>query len=936
MLDKTTSFRLTAIKMMGTIHPYKKKLKENRKESFMVEKTQYVYFFGNGKADGTAQMRDLLGGKGANLAEMTSIGLPVPPGFTISAEVCKFFYDHNEAYPDGLRDEIMKNLARLEKMMGAKLGDKKNPLLVSVRSGAAQSMPGMMDTILNLGLNPDTVSAMIAKTGNERFAWDSYRRFIQMFGDVVMGVPHSEFESALQDVKDEGHKVFDIELDAKDLQEVIGRYKRIYRRYTGEDFPVEPIDQLFKSINAVFKSWNNERAIKYRQMYDIRGLLGTAVNVQSMVFGNMGETSGTGVAFTRDPSTGENRFYGEYLMNAQGEDVVAGIRTPQSIETLRAVNPKVYDELVAIRTKLEKHYHDMQDLEFTIQEGKLYMLQTRGGKRTIFSWLRSQVEMVEEGLITKEVAVSRVPATEFSKLFAPILDQKIIRDMSLKEITHGLNASPGGACGQVYFTAAKAEEVAATGKDVILVRTETSPEDIGGMAVSRGVITCRGGMTSHAAVVARGMGCPCVSGAGEIQVNEPKKYLEVNGVTVNEGDYMSIDGFTGAIYATKIPVKPSEIIQVLNGQMKESESLIFQDYKKFMTYVNELKTMKVFTNADTPNDTHMAKLLGAEGIGLCRTEHMFFGGNRIMSVRKMILANNTVERQNALAELLPMQRSDFEGMFTELNGLPATIRLLDPPLHEFLPNDHTSRHELALQMRISVEEVAQKTAAMHEFNPMLGFRGCRLGIIYPEILQMQVRAIIEAAINVKKKGINVFPEIMFPLVGNSKEFTYCKNKAQEVIDAVFNEQNLHIDYLMGTMIEVPRAAITADEIARAGAQFFSFGTNDLTQMTCGFSRDDAASFLGHYVNDPDKQFYDYDPFASIDVGGVGKMVQIAVDLGRGVNKDIILGICGEHGGDPKTIAFCQKVGLDYVSCSPYRVPIARLAAAQAAIAAKQN
>lgn len=897
----------------------------------MSEKTQYVYFFGNGKADGTAQMRDILGGKGANLAEMTSIGLPVPPGFTISAEICQFYNDHKGGYPDGLREEIMRSLKKLESVMGKKFGDKNDPLLVSVRSGAAQSMPGMMDTILNLGLNPDTIKGMIAKTNNERFVWDSYRRFIQMFGDVVMGVPHSEFESALQDVKEENHKSFDIELDSTNLQEVIARYKRIYHRYTGEDFPVDPIDQLFKAINAVFRSWNNERAIKYRQMYDIRGLLGTAVNVQSMVFGNMGDTSGTGVAFTRDPSTGENRFYGEFLMNAQGEDVVAGIRTPKPIETLKAINPKVYDELVSIRSKLENHYHDMQDLEFTVQEGKLYMLQTRGGKRTVFSWLRSQVEMVEEGLISKETAVSRVPASEFSKLFAPILDQKIIRDLSLKEITHGLNASPGGACGQVYFTAAKAEEVAATGKDVILVRTETSPEDIGGMAVSKGVITCRGGMTSHAAVVARGMGCPCVSGASEILVNEPKKYLEVNGVTVKEGDYMSIDGFTGAVFATKIPVKPSEIVQVLDGQMRESESLVYQNYKKFMGYVEELKTMQVFTNADTPKDTRHAKLLGAEGIGLCRTEHMFFGGNRIMSVRKMILANNMVERKKALDELLPMQRGDFEAMFTELDGLPFTIRLLDPPLHEFLPNDHTSRHELALQMGISVEEVAQKTAALHEFNPMLGFRGCRLGIIYPEILQMQVRAIIEAAINVQRKGIKVKPEIMFPLIGNYKEFLYCKNKAKEVIDEIFNGTGSHVEYLMGTMIEVPRAAITADEIAKAGAQFFSFGTNDLTQMTCGFSRDDAASFLGHYVHDEDKQFYEYDPFATIDEGGVGKMVRTAVDLGRGVNKDIILGICGEHGGDPKTIDFCQRVGLDYVSCSPFRVPIARLAAAQAAI-----
>jgi pyruvate,orthophosphate dikinase len=899
----------------------------------MTEKeVKYVYFFGSGKADGTARMKDLLGGKGANLAEMTSIGLPVPPGFTISTEACAFYTANDGAYPAGLREEVLKNLARLEKLMGAKLGDGKNPLLVSVRSGAAQSMPGMMDTILNLGLNPTTVKALIAKTGNERFAWDSYRRFMQMFGDVVMGVPHHEFESALQDVKDEKGKQFDTELDSSDLQEVIARYGRLYRRYTGEDFPVDPQEQLMKAIDAVFRSWNNERAIKYRQMNDIRGLLGTAVNVQSMVFGNMGDTSGTGVAFTRDPSSGDNRFYGEYLMNAQGEDVVAGIRTPQTIDTLKSVNPEVYEQLVEIRSILEKHYHDMQDLEFTIQEGKLFMLQTRNGKRTIFSWLRTQVEMVEEGLISKEVAVSRVPAGEFGKLFAPILDLKVIKDLSLEPVTHGLNASPGGACGQIYFTAAKAEEMAAEGKDVILVRTETSPEDIGGMAISKGVVTCRGGMTSHAAVVARGMGCPCVSGAGEIQVNEPKKYLTVNGTMLGEGDYLSIDGFTGAVYASKIPVRPSEIVQVLNGNMKASESTVFQNYSKFMGYVNEVKTMGVRTNADTPADTHMAVALGAEGIGLCRTEHMFFGGNRIMSIRKMILANNLVDREKALAELLPMQREDFDKIFTELNGLPATIRLLDPPLHEFLPNDHTSRHELALQMGISVEEVAQKSSALHEFNPMLGFRGCRLAIIYPEILRMQVRAIIEAAIDVKQKGVEVYPEIMIPLVGNRKEFEFCKRQATEVIETIFEERQVRIEYKIGTMIEVPRAAITADEIAKE-AQFFSFGTNDLTQMTCGFSRDDAASFLGSYVNDDDKQFYEYDPFATIDVEGVGKMVRIATDLGRSIRPDIKLGICGEHGGDPKTIAFCQSVGLDYVSCSPFRVPIARLAAAQAVIEA---
>ena len=894
------------------------------------EKKKYVYFFGAGVTEGRADMKSLLGGKGANLADMTSIGLPVPPGFTITTEACAYFDSHKGAYPEGLRDEVLANLAKLEKLMGAKLGDKENPLLVSVRSGAAQSMPGMMDTVLNLGLNPDSLQALIKKTGNERFAWDSYRRFIQMFGDVVMGVPHSEFERVLQSVKDENGKVFDTELDVENLKEVIKRYKLVYRKFTDEDFPTDPEYQLFKTIDAVFNSWNNERAIKYRLMNDIRGLLGTAVNVQTMVFGNMGDTSGTGVAFTRDPASGENKFFGEYLMNAQGEDVVAGIRTPQTIDTLAKVNPEVYEQLCGIRETLEKHYHDMQDIEFTIQEGKLYMLQTRSGKRTIFSWIRSQVEMVEEGLIDKKTAVSRVPAQEFNKLFAPILDNKVIRDLSIKVATTGLAASPGGACGQIYFTAKAAEEASAEGKDVILVRDETSPEDIGGMAVSRGVVTCRGGMTSHAAVVARGMGCPCVSGCGEIHVNEVQKTLEVNGIKLKEGDYMAIDGFTGAVYTQKIAVKPSEIMQVLDGTMRESESRLFQNYKKFMGYVNEIKTMGVRTNADTPKDAHYATLLGAEGIGLCRTEHMFFGGNRILSMRKMILADTLGARQQALSELLPMQRSDFYEIFKTLNGLPVTIRLLDPPLHEFLPNDSTTRHETALQLGISVEELSQKIAKHHEFNPMLGFRGCRLAVVYPEILEMQVRAIIEAAIQAKREGYDVHPEIMIPLVGIYKEFVYCKERAVKVIDEVFDEQGLKVNYKIGTMIEVPRAAITADEIAKE-AEFFSFGTNDLTQMTCGFSRDDAASFLTHYVNDPDKQFYEYDPFATIDVGGVGKLVKMAADLGRSVRPDIKLGICGEHGGDPKTIKFCQEVGLNYVSCSPFRVPIARLAAAQAAI-----
>ncbi len=894
---------------------------------------KYVYYFGQKKVEGTAKMRDLLGGKGANLAEMISIGLPVPPGFTISTEACAYYSANNGEYPAGLREEVLAQLSLLEEEMGAKLGDPANPLLVSVRSGAASSMPGMMDTVLNLGLTPESAQALADKSGNPRFAWDSYRRFMQMFGDVVMGVPHEKFEKALQDVKNERNKVADTDLDVDDLLEVVKRYRELYKKVVNEDFPTDPIDQLFKSINAVFDSWNNDRAIKYRQMNDIRGLLGTAVNVQAMVFGNMGESSGTGVAFTRDPSSGDNHFYGEYLMNAQGEDVVAGIRTPLPIETLKESNETIFNELMGIRSILEKHYRDMQDIEFTIQEGKLYILQTRSGKRTVFSWLRSQVEMVEEGLITKEEAVGRIPAGEFNKLFAPVLDSDYIAKQGIKVVSRGLNASPGGASGQIFFTADKAEEMAAQGLEVILARIETSPEDIGGMAVSKGIITTRGGMTSHAAVVARGMGCPCVSGAGDIMIDYKKGTLSVNGLNLNEGDFISLDGFTGEVFGEKIPVKPSEIVQVLNGSMKREDSLLYQDYEKFMGYVDEIRTMQVRTNADTPTDAQMAVALGAEGIGLCRTEHMFFGGQRIISVRKMILANNTIEREKALNELLPMQRVDFEEIFTAMNGMPVTVRLLDPPLHEFLPNDHTSRHEMALQLRVSVEEIAHKTAQLHEFNPMLGFRGCRLAIVYPEILKMQVRAIIEAALNVKAKGIKVRPEIMIPLVGHYKEFEFTKRHAIATIEEVFAEKGSKVDYSIGTMIEVPRAAVTADEIAKS-AEFFSFGTNDLTQMGCGFSRDDSASFLGPYVNDIDKQFYHYDPFETIDIDGVGKMVKMAVDLGRSVRKDLKLGICGEHGGDPKSIAFFNSVGLDYVSCSPFRVPVARLSAAQAALEQK--
>jgi pyruvate,orthophosphate dikinase len=887
---------------------------------------KFVYFFGGTSTEGTAAQKDLLGGKGANLADMTSIGLPVPAGFTITTETCGYF-SKNGKYPAGLEKEVDANIAKLEAEMGAKLGDTENPLLVSVRSGAAQSMPGMMDTVLNLGMSPVVVEAIIKKTGNARFGWDSYRRFMQMFGDVVMGVPHHDFEAALADVKKERGAANDTDLTADDMKVVVDRYREVYKKAIGSDFPTDPREQLFAAINAVFSSWDNPRAIKYRQMNDIRGLLGTAVNVQAMVFGNMGDTSGTGVAFTRDPSTGENMFYGEYLMNAQGEDVVAGIRTPQTIDTLKDVNEEVYNELVAIRSKLEQHYKDMQDIEFTIQEGKLYMLQTRNGKRTVFSWLKSQVEMVEEGLIDKATAVSRVPANEFGKLFAPILD---LKDYSGKVATSGLNASPGGACGKVVFSAEEAEAMDAAGEKIILVRIETSPEDIGGMAVAQGILTARGGMTSHAAVVARGMGCPCVSGAEEIKIDYASKSMVINGETIKQGDVISLDGFTGNVYNAQLAVKPSEIVQVLDGEMKAEDSELFTNYNKFMGYVDELRTMDVRTNADSPADTAMAIKFGAEGIGLCRTEHMFFEGDRIIPMREMILANNLEERETALAKLLPIQREDFNGIFTALNGLPGTIRLHDPPLHEFLPHDAKGQAEVSKELGIEAAVIKAAVEALHEFNPMLGFRGCRLSVVYPEILRMQVRAIIEGAIQVTDKGIEVNPEIMIPLVGTVKEYTYCRDIALEVINAVFAETGKTINYKIGTMIEVPRAALTADEIA-AEAEFFSFGTNDLTQMTCGFSRDDSAKFLKPYVEDVDKAFYDYDPFEVLDQTGVGKLMKMAIDLSQAVRPNIKLGICGEHGGEPKTVEFCHQIGLNYVSCSPYRVPIARLSAAQAAI-----
>ena len=891
---------------------------------------KYVYFFGNGEAEGRSGQKELLGGKGANLAEMTNLGLPVPPGFTISTEACQYFSQHDGRYPEGMRDEVMAHVRKLEDLMGKKLGDRDDPLLVSVRSGAAASMPGMMDTVLNLGLSPESLQGMINKTGNERFGWDSYRRFMQMFGDVVMGVDHEKFEHALQSVKDEKGVELDTELDANDLKQVVDRYEAVYRDAVGEAFPTDPYEQMFKAIDAVFGSWDNPRAIKYRQMNDIRGLLGTAVNVQTMVFGNMGETSGTGVAFTRDPSTGENAFYGEFLMNAQGEDVVAGIRTPKSVSELKSINENAYNQLVDIREKLEQHYRDMQDIEFTIQEGELYMLQTRTGKRTVFAWLRTQVEMFEEGLIDKATAVSRVPANEFGKLFAPVLDQDMIDDKGIKPVTRGLNASPGGACGKAVFTADEAEAMVANGDKVVLVRIETSPEDIGGMGVAQGVLTARGGMTSHAAVVARGMGCPCVAGAGDLKIDYANKRMTVNGEAVKQGDMIAIDGFTGAVYNAEIPVRPSEIVQVLNGQLSADESRLYRDYAEFMEFVEELRTLRVRTNADTPGDAETAVQFGAEGIGLTRTEHMFFEGDRIVAMRQMIMADTTEDRQKALDKLLPIQQEDFEGIFRVLDGRPATIRLLDPPLHEFLPHDAKGQQEVAKQVGTTADEVKAVVESLHECNPMLGFRGCRLAIVYPEILEMQVRAIIRAALAVADEGIEVHPEIMIPLVGHVKELAFCKRHAETAIQGVFDDAGKTVEYKIGTMIEVPRGAITADEIAEE-AEFFSFGTNDLTQMTCGFSRDDAGRFLGPYVTDEDKQIFEYDPFQVLDQDGVGKLVKMACELGRKARPDIKLGICGEHGGDPRSVKFCASLGLDYVSCSPFRVPIARLAAAQAAV-----
>lgn len=866
---------------------------------------KYVYFFGEGKRE----MKKLLGGKGANLSEMTNIGLPVPYGFTITTEVCNLFYDLGKRYPEGLEDQIEENLKKLEEKMGMGFGDEKNPLLVSVRSGAVFSMPGMMDTVLNLGLNDKTVVALIEKTKNERFGWDSYRRFVQMFGDVVMDVEHNKFEEALQSKKDKKNVKFDTELTAEDLRELVEDYKKIIKEAKGISFPQDPREQLKMSIGAVFGSWNNKRAISYRNLHDLPHNLGTAVNVQAMVFGNMGQDSGTGVAFTRNPATGEDKFYGEYLINAQGEDVVAGTRTPQHISKLEEEMPENYKQLMDIRKKLEEHYRDMQDVEFTIQEGKLYMLQTRTGKRTAAAALQIAVDMVDQGYIDKKTAVTRVEPQMLDQLLHKQLDKKAKKNAEL--LTKGLPASPGAALGKVVFDADTAVKEAKS-ENVILVRTETSPEDIQGMAVAQGILTARGGMTSHAAVVARGMGKCCVAGAEDIKVFEDKQYFEVNGSKVNKGDWVTLDGSTGEVFKGKIPVVDPEI---------------GKNFKKFMSWVDDYKKIGVRANADTPNDAKVALIFGAEGIGLCRTEHMFFEADRIKAMRKMIVANSKEEREKALAKLLPIQKKDFMEIFKVMNDMPVTIRLLDPPLHEFLPHEDDDVREIAGELGLKFDELKATVNSLHEMNPMLGHRGCRLSITYPEILEMQVRAIFEATVELTKEGYKVKPEVMIPLVGDVKEVKVLKDQIIKIADGIMKKENLKFDYKVGTMIEVPRACVTADEIATE-AEFFSFGTNDLTQMAYGFSRDDFGKFLPDYI---EKGILEKDPFATLDRNGVGQLIKMGVEKGRKARENLKIGICGEHGGDPSSVEFCHMVGMDYVSCSPYRVPVARLAAAHAAI-----
>ena len=885
------------------------------------DNSKYVYFFGDGSAEGRADMKDLLGGKGANLAEMTSLGIPVPPGFTLSTEVCAAFHENRRTYPDGLREEVAAHLQRLETLMGRTLGGSRDPLLVSVRSGAAQSMPGMMDTVLNLGLNDAAVEGLAEQSGNPRFARDAYRRFIQMYGDVVREVPHGAYEHALEEAKQRKGVTEDTDLDESDLDEVIAAYKEIYSAHTGEPFPQVPLDQLWGAVDAVFGSWNNGRAIRYRRLNDIKGLLGTAVNVQSMVFGNSGEDSGTGVCFTRDPSTGENVFYGEYLQNAQGEDVVAGIRTPEPLTALRRRHPDVYGQLEEVRIGLERHYRDMQDLEFTVQHGDLYLLQTRSGKRTGAAAVTIAVDMVSEGLITRQEAIERVEPQQIDQLLHPGIDPARRGELG-EAVATGLNASPGAATGRAVFSADEAEEWTARGERTLLVRRETSPEDIGGMVAAEGILTSTGGMTSHAAVVARGMGTPCVAGCKALAITA--KTASVGSVRFGEGDWVTIDGSSGEVFLGEAPLTEPEI----SGPLAE-----------FLTWTDEVRTrvqlagqprgFGVRTNADLPRDARTAREFGAEGIGLCRTEHMFFDEGKLAIFQEMIVAEDAEARQQALDRLLPLQREDFRGIFRAMSGFPVTVRLLDPPLHEFVPRTQEDMEQLAKKTGVPLERLQARIHSLHEQNPMLGHRGCRLGITYPEIYDMQVQAIMEAACAEAADGIEVLPEIMIPLVGTEEELRRLREHAEAVAQAVLARSATPVPYQVGTMIEIPRAALTAERIARH-ADFFSFGTNDLTQLTFGYSRDDAGVFLPEYVAEG---VLEQDPFQVMDADGVGALVEIGVERGRSVKPELKVGICGEHGGDPASIDFCLRHGMNYVSCSPFRVPIARLAAAQSALRA---
>ncbi len=901
----------------------------------MAKASKYVYFFGKGKTDGDASQKNLLGGKGANLAEMCRIGLPVPPGFTITTDVCTYYTNNKRTYPSALQSQIETGVRDIETRVKAKFGDLKNPLLVSVRSGARDSMPGMMDTILNLGLNDETVRALAVKTQNERFAWDCYRRFVQMYGDVVLGVQkapgedHEPFEIAIEKIKHErhgNHDIDDTKLTVDDLKELVKRFKALVKERTGKSFPSSPWDQLKGAIGAVFGSWMNDRAIVYRRKYNIPSEWGTAVNVQAMVYGNTGDNSGSGVAFTRDPATGEKIFYGEFLINAQGEDVVAGVRTPQPVVELKAVMPKAYAELERIRKVLETRFKDMQDFEFTIEDGVVYMLQTRNGKRTGVAAVRIACEMVKEKVIDWQTAVMRVPADQLDQVLAPIFDRAAIKASTV--IATGLPAGPGAASGRIYFNADRAVEAEAKGEKVLLVRVETSPEDLRGMIAAEGILTARGGVSSHAALVARQMGKVCVCGAAALNINYDKRTLTVGDKVYHEGDSLSIDGTAGTVYAGAVKTAPSEIVQgLVEGDAEAKRGRTFQNFTQLMKWCAQVTKLTVRTNADTPEQTRNAVAFGAVGIGLTRTEHMFFEGDRIDAMREMILADNVEARKTALAKLLPYQRADFLGIFKELKGLPATIRFLDPPLHEFLPHAKEQQLDLAKKLGIPVEKIIHRVHELHEFNPMLGFRGCRLGIKFPEITEMQARAVFEAAAEAQKAGFKPKPEVMIPLVGFKKELDQQVGIVHAAAKAVQSEKKIKFAYSVGTMIEIPRGALTADEIAET-AEFFSFGTNDLTQTTLGMSRDDSGSFLQPYI---EAEIIKKNPFASVDQTGVGQLMQIAIEKGRKTRPDIKLGICGEHGGDPDSVKFCHKIGLNYVSCSPFRVPIARLAAAQAAV-----